>query len=365
MPIFDCQPAFIPTSPLTVIMTTLTVGNYKLLITLNAADIVIRAEHQTNKRLYESTFTVDDFAGCEVFGGLEAVGRIVLSAFRGTDGASFSLDHERGDALDYNITVSGLVPITYKLRLFAKRREPKTQVAEDVEQLLEKCKELQDKVEELTEQVEYLEAARLSEGTITLPGCPVPIPIVTPTNSLELNDTFNSPENIIKQCQNKCCTVDHLRKNGYVNGSQFYITCSKGSQYGQHQMSTYDYMNIWFQPPYNFDTQQYLFTGKDIDCLCDMSNLETLIITNKNIVDVSVIGQLDDLTKLELHCPKVKDISWITKLTNLTELNLEGCATISDVSMCKSLPNLTKLNIKGTGVRNTEMLTSASLAIEK
>ena len=81
--------------------------------------------------------------------------------------------------------------------------------------------------------------------------------------------------------------------------------------------------------------------------------------------DASAIRDLKQLRTLHLNCQSLRDISWITELINLTELNLEGCSVISDVSMCKSLPNLTKLNIKNTLVRNTEMLISPRLAIEK
>jgi hypothetical protein len=343
-------------------MTTLTVGNYKLLITLNAADIIVRAEHQTNKRLYESTFTADDFPGCDVYGGLEAVGRILLSAFKGADGASCRLDHERGDALDYCVNVGGLVPIKYTLRLFPKRREPKTQVAEDVEELRAECATLKAEVKAL--QTVAAAAATATPAAIILPGCPVPIP----TSSVQLVLTDKIMGDVpVSICPGKHCDIEHIKNAAYwsYQHNQYACTC-KNPAGGQHMnIPTKEFMRLWSLQPYDFTTHRYVCTGTDISELKHMKHLSSLIITNPFLQNGSVIKDMKRLRTLELHCPQLQDISWLTELTNLQELNLEGCTAIKDVSMCKSLTNLIKLNIKGTGVRNTEMLTSSRLAIEK
>ncbi len=169
-------------------------------------------------------------------------------------------------------------------------------------------------------------------------------------------------------CPGKHCDAEHIKNNAYWNQSfgQYYCSCKNGSSGGQHtNISTKEFMRLWAQQPYDFTEHRYVFTHANISELKHMQSLTSLIITNSMVRDGSAISKLKHLQTLKLHCPQLEDISWITELTNLRELNLEGCATIKDVSMCKSLTNLTKLNIKGTGVRNTEMLTSSRLAIEK
>ncbi len=343
-------------------MTTLTVGNYKLLITLNATDVIVRAEHQTNKRLYESTFTADDFPGCDVYGGLEAVGRIILSAFKGADGASCRLDHERGDALDYCVNVGGLVPIKYALRLFAKRREPKTQVVEDVEELRAECAALKAEVKAL--QTAATAAAATTPAAIILPGCPVPIP--TYCTQLTLTNKIIKADIPTSICPGKHCDLEHIKNAGYnPSYGQYTITC-KNSPGGMHTIPTKEFMNLWTIQPYDFINNKYTcYNIYNIKELKHMKHLHTLYLQTNQNLDGSAIGELINLKKLELNCGALRDIDWITKLIRLEELNLEGCSMITDVSMCKSLINLTKLNIKGTGVRNTEMLTSSRLAIEK
>ncbi len=347
-------------------MTTITDGNYKLLITLNATDIIVRAEHQTNKRLYESTFTADDFPGCDVYGGLEAVGRIILSAFKKTDGASCILvsNKEKAEAIDYSVSVGGLVPIRYILRLFAKRREPKTQVGEDVEELRAECEALKAELKAL--QTAAATAASARPAAIILPGCPVPI-ATSSSSKLVLTDKMVVADVPTSICPGKHCDAEHIKNNAYWNYShnQYCCTCKNPSS-GQHMnIPTREFMRLWTQQSYDFTEHRYVFTHANIGELKHMQNLTSLIITNSVLQNGSVIRELKYLRTLELHCPQLQDISWVAELTQLTDLNLEGCASIKDVSMCKSLVHLTKLNIKGTGVRNTEMLTSSRLAIEK
>ena len=62
------------------------------------------------------------------------------------------------------------------------------------------------------------------------------------------------------------------------------------------------------------------------------------------IIDLSLVGALKNLTRLDLYYNKITDLSPLQGLKNLTELNL-GYNEITDISPLEGLKNLTELKL--------------------
>jgi internalin A len=83
--------------------------------------------------------------------------------------------------------------------------------------------------------------------------------------------------------------------------------------------------------------------------LGDLKNLTTLNLSNSKVSDVSPLKDLKNLTTLNLSRSEVSDVSPLKNLKNLTTLDL-SYSKVSDVSPLKDLENLTTLNLDFTAV---------------
>jgi internalin A len=74
--------------------------------------------------------------------------------------------------------------------------------------------------------------------------------------------------------------------------------------------------------------------------------------------DMSVLSKLTNLTQLDLgQCTSLRDVSSLSKLTNLTQLDLSFCHSLSDVRDLSGLTNLTRLGLVFCwGLRNVRGL---------
>ena len=96
----------------------------------------------------------------------------------------------------------------------------------------------------------------------------------------------------------------------------------------------------------------------DVKDLTDL-DLSNFIDTDDNakIKDISALSSLTNLTKLNLSYNQISDISSLSGLTNLTDLNL--CYNqISNVSALSSLTNLTDLDLSYNQISNVSALSS-------
>jgi Leucine Rich repeats (2 copies) len=88
-----------------------------------------------------------------------------------------------------------------------------------------------------------------------------------------------------------------------------------------------------------------------------LSNLTSLNLRSKEIIDIRPLSCLINLTKLDLRNNKIKDLSSLSSLTNLTELNLFQ-NQITDLSSLSSLINLTKLHLHNNQIIDISPLSS-------
>ena len=79
--------------------------------------------------------------------------------------------------------------------------------------------------------------------------------------------------------------------------------------------------------------------------LMDLAGIDSLDARNKRIVDLAGIGQLTQLTQLELRRNEISDLTPLSGLTQLTTLGLDG-NQISDLMFLSGLTQLTTLQLR-------------------
>jgi hypothetical protein len=89
-----------------------------------------------------------------------------------------------------------------------------------------------------------------------------------------------------------------------------------------------------------------------IDFLRSLSNLEVLSVTSTLVEDLTPLVNLKKLTRLILACPAVTDISPLTQLTELINLNLIFCQSLKDLIPLQRLPKLRTLYFEYTPVED-------------
>jgi len=339
---------------------------YTIHLTLNEADISVRAEHRENRRLYEAVLTASDFAGCEAYGGLEAVGKIMSSAFSRV-GATVALAASTPSYLDLKFTVLGLVPITLEGRLFAKRRDAgddladlKSKVAE-----LEKALAAQTELKRVQEQVAKLqeEAAKVSK-VVFLPGCSAPLP--TTLSSLTLQEPYHDTD-IVHKCS-AGCSQKQITYSQIKNNTPLHTMINNNGGYHCPHGYTFtfrEYMECIHRPDADFTTNTFTLKGADLSELKCIRGLNTLKVINREVHDIAPLATLVNLQVLTLKCAALTDIACLAPLKHLRELNLEGCTSLVNINALAALPALQKLNIKGTGIINTAAFTNPRLTVEK
>lgn len=73
-------------------------------------------------------------------------------------------------------------------------------------------------------------------------------------------------------------------------------------------------------------------------------------------IDLTPIRELQNLTRLVLHTPYAEGVSAIGELRNLTHLDLAGCCDISDISFLRNLTKLTYLDLNSNSIKEISVL---------
>jgi hypothetical protein len=104
----------------------------------------------------------------------------------------------------------------------------------------------------------------------------------------------------------------------------------------------------------NRDTTRFLgldeeFDDKDLGDLCELRDLEALVLIGPGITDASLrhIGGLRGLTHLDLTCTAVSDagLRHLEGLRGLNKLFLWGCPTVTDEGVARLQKALPKCSI--------------------
>ena len=94
---------------------------------------------------------------------------------------------------------------------------------------------------------------------------------------------------------------------------------------------------------------------KDLTPISKLINLNKLTLSGYNISDISFLSTLTKVTELDIMNNKIKDITPISKLTSLQKLYL-SLNEISDISALSSLTNLEELDISGNQINDLTAL---------
>lgn len=342
-------------------------GNYNARLTFNPADVTIRMENRENKRLYETIFVAEDFEGLATIGGLTTLENILKTGFEDDDsGATIKVVEEKIDYICLKVEVKGLIPVSWTIRVAARRRES-SDTAVEVEELRERIKYLNKEIEELQ---------LVIDCKIYIPGCPIISDTIHELHFIDNYDilpitctTPNCPTKIIKR-DRLSTYISYHHPHGVSQANTF--QCSTGHWVHLPLMEYIKYVN---QLPFDLSTNTYTVQNlQSLEGLFGHSNLfeelHTLSISIKNGTWICNFGnfmknKVPILKKLTLHCPNLENIDGIENCKTLEEIDLEGCSKLTNVNMLAKLPALTKLNIKGTAVKNTTALTNSRLTIEK
>jgi hypothetical protein len=332
-------------------------GNYNARLTFNPADVTIRMENRENKRLYETIFVAEDFEGLSAIGGLTTLENILKTGFEDDDSnATINVVEEKIDYICLKVEVKGLIPVSWTIRVDARRRES-SDTAVEVEELREKIKELE-------ETVNYLH--KRCSLDILIPGCPVISWTLDKINFVENMTTDTLPITCPHNCAHKIIKADRL--STYNNANQ-QICCAAGHW---APWPFKEFIKYVCPPLYDFETNTYTIKDpEDINIAYEnhpeaINHLEEISITHSKKLSLCFVNQYK-LKKLILHCPNLSDEQFeiLENCKTLEEIDLEGCSKLTTVNMLAKLPALTKLNIKGTAVKNTTALTNSRLMIEK
>ena len=309
--------------------------NYLVRFVRNATDSILRLEETTTHKLYETTLYERDVLEYSALGGIDFVSGLIFAGLRKPDeedGASksrvkttVSVQKEALSLTFSHLPAFVAKPIVISLLLPSIRR---SSAAEDSEAMLRRIRELETKLEDMSKYVTELEdtMAEVEDrtGIVALgggPPCPIDISSVT------------------------ICVV---------NGSPRFL-CGK----------EYVYATQWNS------TERGLESLKGLQYL---KNCTSLVIggCHPSLTDFSDIGSMRNLQSLTITCdtdgsgqnpggynvlrPQLRDISWISNLTQLRTLNFHGCQQLADLTPLKELPHLVSLRISSTAVTNTDWL---------
>ncbi|EAE1482107.1 LPXTG cell wall anchor domain-containing protein [Listeria monocytogenes] len=87
-----------------------------------------------------------------------------------------------------------------------------------------------------------------------------------------------------------------------------------------------------------------------------MDTITEVRITNNNLADLTGLDYAHNLTLLQLSTPRVSDYSIVTKLSNLTSLDLTGYSlSPSSVPDLNGLQNLTRLTLSSSRLSNSDL----------
>ena len=341
-------------------------GQYLVRFIQNSNDSILRFEDTATCRIYEATLLDRAFMDYGVFGGLEFINRIVLQGLQKKDmGVQVTLDTGASDRIRLSLSYTHpMVPkkIVLDLDLMAIRR---TSATEDVEVLGRKVRDLEaalqrqlaatsaavdpllGRIKDLEGTIRDLEG--MTGGMIMLPGGGPPCPEDTTTLEFAVNGAKSVRTLSVYQ---------HTNPTGYKILTQY---CSQG-QY----LIPYDMISLKSikQLKYLKRCTTLCLAGfadsPDFSFLGEMKQLQYLYITSMaggtpNTPDCANNGRN----------PLLKDISWITKLTNLHHVSFFGCTQLVDITPLKELKTLKILDIRYTGVKNTECLVNPGLTITK
>lgn len=102
---------------------------------------------------------------------------------------------------------------------------------------------------------------------------------------------------------------------------------------------------------------------QDISALQNMGKLETLLLTDLELTDISPISSLSSLTSLWMTSfSSISDISPLIECKSLKHLSLGNCKQVTDISQLAELKELEEIHIYGTAISDfTPLLSMESL----
>jgi hypothetical protein len=357
-----------------------TYQTYNGRLVLNPNDFILRFEHQQNGRTFEKCFFEQDFYQFEAFGGISFIQKTLSLALDDDDSSCPSeIETELEEDSKNEITLK----LTYKLSVLPKPliipfnipALRKQTASADVESMDRKIKDLTKMFEQSfsTLQNRISELEERCGDTIVLPGCDSAIPQYLKTLTLVKSGTEILENNVGYFYS----SFFPGHKTKAISG-QAIVTPLSPSQ-GSYQGSYYSH-TTWEASPNSFVFHDL----QSIQNLKYMKDISTLIISGcTSVTDFSELSSLTKLTSLSIigsqkttnwnpptvtsngNNPLLKDISWIKNLKNLQTVSFRGCSSLVDITPLKQLPNLKTLDIRETGVKNTDFLTNAGLAITK
>jgi hypothetical protein len=365
-------------------------SEYIVRITLNPVDIIVRFEHTTNFRAYEQTFFERDFPEAALLGGLEFLGKALISAFQQEKaGGEVTIEDfkKSNTTVSFNLTINNplfVSAIMFPIELHALRKESGNV---DVSVLNRKVKEMSDGFEPRLLKLQQALETRLATldtltsklkemeercgDVITLPGCEYAIPTTLNTLTLVRNNTG-------------------LPNGEYVSGLMPQMKCNPKNTSNQSvsfnqdypfQNHQHGYANTW-APAVGYYPHNGIHNLKNLKYMRSCTQL--VVSGTSELRDYSPIGEMPHLTHLTIvssrsinphsnpiqypnqgNNPILTDIKWVKNLKNLQSLTLLGCSSLSDITPLKDLPNLRELDIRETAVRNTDFLINPNLKITK
>ena len=309
-------------------------SDYTIRLVLNPNDIIVRFEHDINKRIWEKTLVERDFIELQALGGLEFVGRLLGLAFTNeTEGLDIVDLTESVKTLSFTVQYDNPIigkPILIPVSLVAIKKE---KASADVDDLSRKLKAADSELVLVKEQIQnmsslyeamslrFQELEEMTAGYVVIPGCPAAIPVNTVTLNIGLHSSQNNVTN-------------------FNYSSNWTLNCGPEGNYS-HNGLTKSLANLRF-----------------------LKDCTTLILYNFSLVmDYSPIKSMTKLTSLSIvgtpnQC-QLTDISWIESLQNLTAVCFFGCNKLTDISPLAKLKNLKMVDLRQTGVSNTALLGSA------
>lgn len=119
------------------------------------------------------------------------------------------------------------------------------------------------------------------------------------------------------------------RYNSQDTETEYYDDYDDYDDYDSYDYDSYDNTSIYsiggteYSPDAVYiDLSGQDLTDDDIQNLCNFTNLETLVLSNNRISDISCLAGLTSLKALDLYNNQIEDISALSNMTHLQELNL-------------------------------------------
>jgi len=336
----------------------LTYDNYGVRIINNPSDTIIRFTDLIKQRIYETTFTERSFIDYQVFGGLDFVTNLLISAFQSESESPTIEDFKTSPKqITFKLTYTPDTHLKMAALEFTFPAVRKEQANADLEALSQKVDALLKLNKNLEKETKQLRAELDAQKSKTpdyifIPGICFTIDVNIQQINIGMHGTT---------------VTELLSPTGGNTFFNYYTVLSPK----------------WNSNPHHYFSVCNIPTGEDkmfgfieaarggewtgnIDNLRYLKKCKTLrIINGVNITDYSPISEMTELEVLSIirnddtKAPESGtnfDISWIKSLKKLKCLRIQGYKKFNDIRPLAHCPELTSLDVRGSGVNNTACL---------